>query len=59
MKAKLLVLTLCIGLAIAVMGGCAVATSDGGIVGTGNKVDCEAAARKGETPPECEEARKR
>jgi hypothetical protein len=33
---------------------CSLAPSmDGGIVGTGNRVDCEKQAKKNETPEEC------
>ena len=36
---------------IVLLGGCAM---DGGIVGTGNRIDCEALAKKGEpVPDEC------
>jgi hypothetical protein len=48
----------------AAMGGCATApSSDGGIVGTGNRPDCEAAARKNadpaSLPPECRQEKRR
>ena len=39
--------------------GCASMQSDGGIVGTGNRIDCEAEARKSGTPDSVPEECKR
>ena len=40
-------------IALLTMGGCASSPeSDGGIVGTGNRIDCEALAKKDKTLPE-------
>jgi hypothetical protein len=43
-------------IAVASLAGCA--ATDGGIVGTGNRLDCETAAKTGATPPECREERR-
>jgi hypothetical protein len=47
-------------IAAVLLAGCA--ATDGGIVGTGNRVDCETAAKKGadreSLPPECREQRR-
>jgi hypothetical protein len=48
------------GLAVLSMAACSTARmEDGGIVGTGNRIDCEAYARKGGTPDSVPEECKR
>ena len=42
------------GIVATAMTACSVAPSmDGGIVGTGNRIDCEKLAKKSEMPEEC------
>jgi hypothetical protein len=49
-----ILLFVAVSIAAISMTACSVAPSiDGGIVGTGNRVDCEAQAKKDRTPEEC------